>query len=59
MEEKCISCGAVVPEGRITCPLCESEYCWALRVKYRESQKQSVECKEKSENNADKKRIKK
>lgn len=25
MEEKCIICGAVIPEGRQVCPMCESE----------------------------------
>ena len=25
-EEKCIACGAPVPEGRQVCPLCEAKY---------------------------------
>lgn len=25
MEERCIICGAVIPEGRQVCPMCESE----------------------------------
>lgn len=25
MEDRCISCGAVVPEGRMVCPTCEYE----------------------------------
>ena len=27
MEERCIVCGDVVPEGRQVCPVCETERC--------------------------------
>ena len=26
MEDRCIYCGAVIPEGRMICPLCETKY---------------------------------
>ncbi len=25
MENRCVCCGAVIPEGRMACPLCEME----------------------------------
>lgn len=25
MEDRCICCGEIVPEGRMVCPICEAE----------------------------------
>lgn len=25
MENRCVCCGAIIPEGRMVCPLCEME----------------------------------
>ena len=25
MENRCVCCGAIVPEGRMVCPICEME----------------------------------
>ena len=25
MDNRCVCCGAVIPEGRMVCPLCEKE----------------------------------
>lgn len=25
MENRCVCCGAVIPEGRMVCPMCEME----------------------------------
>lgn len=25
MEDRCVCCGAIVPEGRMVCPMCEKE----------------------------------
>ena len=26
MEDYCVACGAIVPEGRMVCPMCEAKY---------------------------------
>ena len=33
--ERCITCGAIIPEGRLTCPLCDIEV--KIRIERRES----------------------
>ncbi len=32
MENRCVCCGAVIPEGRMVCPLCEMDV--EERVRY-------------------------
>jgi RNA polymerase subunit RPABC4/transcription elongation factor Spt4 len=26
MEDRCVCCGEIIPEGRMVCPQCESKY---------------------------------
>lgn len=35
MEDRCVACGAVVPEGRQVCPICEARACGAEEVFWR------------------------
>ena len=33
MEDRCVCCGAVVPEGRMVCPQCEAKQEEQMRVR--------------------------
>ena len=43
MIDRCVSCGEIVPEGRMVCPMCESGSI-PIRDKEKEIKEQNYEC---------------
>ncbi len=46
MEDRCVCCGTVIPEGRLVCPQCEAEYPYKKLEKELERLKQVVSAEE-------------
>lgn len=47
MEDRCICCGEVIPEGRMICPICEVK---VLEKKSEEEKKKHLKVKKKIKN---------
>lgn len=44
MQNNCVSCGEIIPEGNQVCPSCQSESEWGKRVKYLMANQRCVRC---------------